>query len=69
MMQLGAEGIFVGSGVFKSGDPAKRANAIVQATTNYNDAKLVAKLSEDLGPAMVGINADEIKLIMEERGL
>ncbi len=69
MMQLGAEGIFVGSGVFKSGDPAKRANAIVQATTNYYDAKLVAKLSEDLGPAMVGINADEIKLIMEERGL
>ncbi|MBR0224670.1 MAG: pyridoxal 5'-phosphate synthase lyase subunit PdxS [Thermoguttaceae bacterium] len=68
-MQRGAGGIFVGSGVFKSGDPAKRANAIVQATTNYNDAKLVAKLSEDLGPAMVGINADEIKLIMEERGL
>ena len=68
MMQLGAEGIFVGSGIFKSGDPKKRASAIVQAVTNYKDAALIAKLSEDLGPAMVGINADEISLIMEERG-
>jgi pyridoxal 5'-phosphate synthase pdxS subunit len=68
MMQLGAEGVFVGSGIFKSGNPAKRANAIVKAVTNYTDAKLIAELSEDLGPAMVGINADEIALIMEERG-
>ena len=68
MMQLGAEGVFVGSGIFKSGDPAKRAAAIVQAVTNYQDAKLIAKLSEDLGEAMVGINPSEIKIIMEERG-
>ena len=68
MMQLGAEGVFVGSGIFKSGDPKKRASAIVQAVTNYKDAALIAKLTEDLGPAMVGINADEISLIMEERG-
>ena len=68
MMQLGAEGVFVGSGIFKSGDPKKRASAIVQAVTNYKDASLIAKLSEDLGPAMVGINADEISLIREERG-
>lgn len=68
MMQLGAEGVFVGSGIFKSGDPAKRANAIVKAVTNYQDAKLIAELSEDLGEAMVGINENEIKIIMEERG-
>ncbi len=68
MMQLGAEGVFVGSGIFKSGNPAKRAAAIVQAVTNYKDAKRIAELSEDLGPAMVGINADEIQTIMEERG-
>lgn len=68
MMQLGAEGVFVGSGIFKSGDPAKRAAAIVQAVTNYTDAKLIAELSEDLGEAMVGINENEIQLIMEERG-
>ncbi len=68
MMQLGAEGVFVGSGIFKSGDPAKRASAIVQAVTNYKDSKLIAKLSEDLGEAMVGINPSEIKIIMEERG-
>ncbi|MCR4956723.1 MAG: pyridoxal 5'-phosphate synthase lyase subunit PdxS [Lachnospiraceae bacterium] len=68
MMQLGAEGVFVGSGVFKSGNPKKRASAIVQAVTNYKDAKLIAKLSEDLGEAMVGINPSEIKIIMEERG-
>jgi len=68
MMQLGAEGVFVGSGIFKSGDPKKRASAIVQAVTNYKDAALIAKLSEDLGPAMIGINANEISLIMEERG-
>lgn len=68
LMQLGAEGVFVGSGIFKSGDPAKRANAIVKAVTNYTDAKLIAELSEDLGEAMVGINEDEIKIIMEERG-
>ena len=68
MMQLGAEGVFVGSGIFKSGDPAKRAAAIVSAVTNYQDAKLIAKLSEDLGEAMVGINAKEIQIIMEERG-
>lgn len=68
MMQLGAEGVFVGSGIFKSGDPAKRATAIVKAVTNYTDAKLIAELSEDLGEAMVGINENEIKIIMEERG-
>ena len=68
MMELGAEGVFVGSGIFKSGDPAKRAAAIVQAVTNWQDAKLLAKLSENLGEAMVGINADEIQTIMEERG-
>ena len=68
MMQLGAEGVFVGSGIFKSGNPAKRASSIVQAVTNYKDAKLIAKHSEDLCEAMVGINPGEIKLIMEERG-
>ena len=68
MMQLGAEGVFVGSGIFKSGNPAKRAAAIVQAVTNYTDAKLVAKLSEDLGEAMVGINEQEIALLLAERG-
>ncbi len=68
MMQLGAEGVFVGSGIFKSGDPAKRAAAIVKAVANYTDAKMIAELSEDLGEAMVGINADEIEIIMEERG-
>lgn len=68
MMQLGAEGVFVGSGIFKSGDPAKRAAAIVQAVTNYTDAKLIAALSEDLGQAMVGINEQEIGLLMAERG-
>lgn len=68
MMQLGAEGVFVGSGIFKSGDPAKRAAAIVQAVTNYKDAKLLAELSEDLGEAMVGINEQEIQLLMAERG-
>lgn len=68
MMQLGAEGVFVGSGIFKSGNPAKRARAIVQAVTNYTDAKLIAALSEDLGEAMVGINEQEIALLMAERG-
>lgn len=68
MMQLGAEGVFVGSGIFKSGDPAKRAAAIVQAVTNYTDAKLIAELSTDLGEAMVGINENEIALLMAERG-
>ena len=68
MMQLGAEGVFVGSGIFKSGDPAKRAQAIVKAVTNFRDAKLIAELSAGLGEAMVGINADEIRTIMEERG-
>ena len=68
MMQLGAEGVFVGSGIFKSGNPAKRAVAIVQAVTNYNDAVKLAELSEDLGPAMVGINEEEIKVLMAERG-
>ena len=68
MMQLGAGGVFVGSGIFKSGDPAKRAAAIVKAVANFTDAKLIAELSEDLGEAMVGINADEIEVIMEERG-
>lgn len=69
MMQLGAEGVFVGSGIFKSGNPVKRANAIVKAVTNYKDAKLIASLSEDLGEAMVGINEQEIELLMAERGL
>ena len=68
MMQLGAEGVFVGSGIFKSGNPEKRARAIVQATTNFNDPKLLADLSEDLGEAMVGINEQEIELLMAERG-
>lgn len=68
MMQLGAEGVFVGSGIFKSGNPAKRAAAIVKAVTNYNDSKLVAELSEDLGEAMVGINESEIELLMAQRG-
>ena len=68
MMQLGAEGVFVGSGIFKSGDPAKRAQAIVKAVTNYQDAKMLAELSEDLGEAMVGINEQEIGLLMAERG-
>ena len=68
MMQLGAEGVFVGSGIFKSGDPARRARAIVRAVADYGDAELLAALSEDLGEAMVGINAQEIELIMEERG-
>ena len=68
MMQLGAEGVFVGSGIFKSGNPQKRAAAIVQAVTNYQDAKLLAELSEDLGEAMVGINEQEIELLMAERG-
>ena len=68
MMQLGAEGVFVGSGIFKSGNPAKRAAAIVQAVTNYKDAAKLAELSEDLGPAMVGINEEEIKVLMAERG-
>lgn len=68
MMQLGAEGVFVGSGIFKSGNPAKRAAAIVQAVTNYADVKLIAELSSDLGEAMVGINEQEIELLMAERG-
>ena len=68
MMQLGAEGVFVGSGIFKSGDPKKRARAIVEAVTHYNDPKIIAELSEDLGEAIVGINPEEIKIIMEERG-
>ncbi len=68
MMQLGAEGVFVGSGIFKSGNPAKRAQAIVKAVANFNDAKLIAELSEDLGEAMVGINESEIELLMAERG-
>lgn len=68
MMQLGAEGVFVGSGIFKSGNPAKRANAIVKAVTNFRDAKMIAELSEDLGEAMVGINPQEIELLMAERG-
>lgn len=68
MMQLGAEGVFVGSGIFKSGDPAKRAQAIVKAVTNFNDAKMLAELSEDLGEAMVGINEQEIQPLMAERG-
>lgn len=69
MVQLGAEGVFVGSGIFKSGDPAKRANAIVKAVENYDKPKIIAELSEDLGEAMVGINPEEIKIIMEERGI
>jgi pyridoxal 5'-phosphate synthase pdxS subunit len=69
MMQLGAEGVFVGSGIFKSGDPGKRAAAIVKAVTNYNDHKILAEISEDLGDAMVGINEDEISLLMAERGI
>ena len=68
MMQLGAEGVFVGSGIFKSGDPARRAEATVKATTNFNDPEMLAALSEDLGEAMVGINEQEIQIIMEERG-
>ena len=68
MMQLGAEGVFVGSGIFKSGDPKKRAEAIVKAVANYTDAKLIAELSEDLGEAMVGINEEEIEILMAERG-
>ena len=68
MMELGAEGVFVGSGIFKSGNPAKRAAAIVQAVTNYNDPKKLAELSEDLGEAMVGINEEEISVLMAERG-
>lgn len=68
MMQLGAEGVFVGSGIFKSGNPKKRANAIVKAVTNYNDAKMLAELSEDLGETMVGINEQEIEILMAERG-
>ncbi|MCI7605886.1 MAG: pyridoxal 5'-phosphate synthase lyase subunit PdxS, partial [Spirochaetales bacterium] len=68
MMQLGAEGVFVGSGIFKSGDPKKRARAIVEAVTHFNAPKMIAELSEDLGEAMVGINPEEIKTIMEERG-
>lgn len=68
MMQLGAEGVFVGSGIFKSGNPEKRAAAIVKAVTNFNDANMLAALSEDLGEAMVGINEDEISLLMAERG-
>lgn len=68
MMQLGAEGVFVGSGIFKSGNPAKRANAIVKAVANFTDAKMIAELSEDLGEAMVGVNEQEIELLMAERG-
>ncbi len=68
MMQLGAEGVFVGSGIFKSGNPARRANAIVKAVTNYNNPKVLAEISEDLGDAMVGINEDEINLLMRQRG-
>lgn len=68
MMQMGAEGVFVGSGIFKSGNPQKRAEAIVKAVTNYKDAALLAQLSEDLGEAMVGINENEIELLMAERG-
>ena len=68
MMQLGAEGVFVGSGIFKSGNPEKRAQAIVKAVTNYTDADMIARLSEDLGEAMVGINEQEIELLMAERG-
>ena len=69
LMQLGAEGVFVGSGIFKSGNPSKRAQAIVKAVTNFNDPVILAKVSEDLGEAMVGINEDEIKLLMAQRGV
>ncbi len=69
MMQLGAEGVFVGSGIFKSGEPIKRARAIVKAVTNFNDPHVLAELSEDIGEAMVGINEEEIKLLMAERGV
>jgi pyridoxal 5'-phosphate synthase pdxS subunit len=69
MMLLGAEGVFVGSGIFKSGDPAKRAAAIVKAVSNYRDFKMLAELSSGLGGAMIGINPDEIRTIMEERGI
>jgi len=69
MMQLGAEGVFVGSGIFKSGDPIKRAQAIVKAVAHYNDPAILAEISEDLGEAMVGINEDEVKLIMANRGI
>ena len=68
MMQLGAEGVFVGSGIFKSGNPKKRAQAIIKAVTNYNDPKILAEISEDLGEAMVGINESEIQILMAERG-
>ena len=68
MMQLGAEGVFVGSGIFKSGDPAKRAAAIVKAVTNYQDPEILAELSTELGEAMVGINEDEIQLLLADRG-
>ena len=68
MMQLGAEGVFVGSGIFKSGNPTKRASAIVKAVTNFDNPEILAELSEDLGEAMVGINEDEINLLMAERG-
>ncbi len=69
MMQLGADGVFVGSGIFKSSDPEKRAQAIVKAVTNYNDSSILARISENLGDAMVGINEDEIELLMAQRGL
>ena len=69
MVHLGADGVFVGSGIFKSGNPAKRARAIVEAVANYNDFKLIAELSEDLGEAMVGINPDEIDVLMSNRGI
>ena len=69
MMQLGAEGVFVGSGIFKSTNPQKRAEAIVKAVTNYNDPEILAEVSEDLGEAMVGINADEIQTLMAKRGI
>jgi pyridoxal 5'-phosphate synthase pdxS subunit len=69
MMQLGAEGVFVGSGIFKSGNPAKRANAIVKAVTNFNDPRILADISADLGEAMVGTNENEIQLLMAERGI
>ncbi|RSK21951.1 Pyridoxal biosynthesis lyase PdxS [Streptococcus oralis] len=68
MMQLGAEGVFVGSGIFKSGDPVKRASAIVKAVTNYQNPQILAQISEDLGEAMVGINENEIQILMAERG-
>ena len=68
MMQLGADGVFVGSGIFKSGDPVKRAEAIVKAVTNYSDPKILAEVSSNLGEAMVGINESEIELLMAERG-